>query len=60
MREKIEMSEQARQAQREYLKNWRKENADHVREYQRKWREENRNKVRGYAVSRFERLATAT
>jgi len=31
-------------AKREYLRDWRRRNADHVREYQRQWRERNPDK----------------
>lgn len=38
------ISEEAKALKREYNRQWRKRNAEHVKEYQKKWRSENKDK----------------
>ena len=40
-----ELEEMAREKQREYMRNWRKENKDKVNAYMRKYRKENPEKI---------------
>ena len=42
------MTDEAREARREYLRKYRKENADRIRESKRAWERENREKCNGY------------
>ena len=43
------MTEAAMQARREYIREWKKKNREHLQEYQRKWRKQNPEKVKQYA-----------
>lgn len=38
------MSKEAKELKREYNRDWRKRNNEHVKEYQRQWRSENKDK----------------
>ncbi|MET3684480.1 hypothetical protein ABID56_002617 [Alkalibacillus flavidus] len=51
------MTEEAKRAQREYMKQYRKRNREKVNELNRKWRQENPDKVREYNQRYWERKA---
>lgn len=49
------MSEEAKALKREYNRQWRKRNTDHVKEYQKQWRAENRDKEALYSQRYWEK-----
>lgn len=54
------MSEEAKALKREYNRQWRKRNANHVKEYQKQWRSENREKEEEYNRRYWEKKAQET
>lgn len=53
----IKLSAAAKEMRREYHRQWRKENREHINNYHRQWREENREKVKEYNKRYWENLA---
>lgn len=55
------LSEKAKQARRDYKRQWRAKNKEHVRAYQRQyqneWRKRNKDKVQEYNRNYWERKA---
>lgn len=51
-----DMSEEAKQAQREYVKQWRKRNRERVNAYQRDWNRRNPEKRKQYNAAYWERV----
>ena len=51
------MNESAKEARREYLKEWRKKNRDKWNAYQKKWRKNNPDKCNEYQTRYWEKKA---
>jgi len=51
------LSEKAKQAQRQYKRQWNERNREHVREYHKDWRKRNPDKVKANNERYFEWLA---
>ena len=51
------LSEKAKQAQRQYKRQWNERNREHVREYHKDWRKRNPDKIKANNERYFERLA---
>lgn len=54
------MTDAARQARREYQRQWRKNNRAAIREYQRNWRNANPDRVKQYQEDYWVRKAQQT
>ena len=52
-----ELSVAAKEIRRNYHRQWRKENRQHINNYHRQWRKENRDKVKEYNKRYWENLA---
>lgn len=52
---KLKLSQSAREAQREYMRNWRANNKDHLNAYMKQWREDNPEKVKQYQRNFWEK-----
>ena len=57
MTERTELTEAGKIARREYRRNWRKKNAEHVKEYKRVWSASNPEKVRACNARYWNRKA---
>ena len=49
------MTDEAKNARREYQRQWRKDNRTAIREYQRNWRNANPDRVKQYQDAYWER-----
>ena len=54
------MTEEAKQARKEYMKKWQAENRDHVNDYMKQYRAKHPEKVKQYNQSYWERKALIT
>lgn len=54
---KIEMSEAAKEARRQYYREWREKNREHYNSYLNNWKKRNKDKVRAYEAKKWERRA---
>lgn len=55
----IELDEQAKEARRQYYREYYKANKERIREQQNKWRNENPEKLKGYTASFWNKRAKA-
>ena len=53
------MTEQAKQARREYAREWREKNREHIRAYHKLWRSKNNDKVKAAVERHWEKKALA-
>ena len=53
----VEVSEKAKEARKEYMREWRKKNMSHVNAYARRWRKNNPEKVAAMAARYWEKKA---
>lgn len=49
------MTEEAKEARKEYMRKWQVKNREHVNDYMKKWRSNNPDKVKQYNESYWER-----
>lgn len=56
----IILTDEAKEARREYMRRWRRNNRDAMNQYAKAWRDANPDKVRGYRESFWERKAQQT
>ena len=54
------LSDAARQAKNEYMRQYKAQHRDKEREYNRQWRAKNRDKIKRYQESYWERKALST
>ena len=52
------LSEEAKQARREYKRNYNRLNADYINSYQRNWRKANPDKVKTYQENYWKKKAS--
>lgn len=53
----MELTDKAKEARREYKRQWREKNREHLKEYHREWREENKGKINEYNRRYWEKIA---
>lgn len=53
------MTDDAKNARAEYMRQWRKNNRDRINEYKRKWARENPERVRSYTDKHWAKKAQA-
>ena len=53
----IQMSEAARAKMKEYHREWKRKNKDHVKQYFNEWRRKNKDRVKLYQAAYWERKA---
>lgn len=51
------LSEEAKIARREYMREWRKNNLERSREYSKKWNAKNKDKIKEYQKRYWERIS---